>query len=839
MKTKQKKKTKKNTKKEEKLRKSNKDILPIRYYDDHANAFVLEDGSYLEIIEKTADDIDNMMEDEIQMLMIDFAKFLKLYKDDLKIITMNFPTNTLAQQKYWAKKRQETANPIHKKWNSLSISELEKVDKGTRKREYYFMVLSKSLEEHYDHMKQIRILGESVRRISMEKKIQILYKLCNMNSLVTQNEQEEQAWDEAEAQMQEAVSVEAQTEEERIDLPLFSYIQPQGGITFKEPNYIITGDGYTKIVHIYRLPTTLKDFWLSHITQQQDCISMIDISTRDKNEVKRNINKALQEEYSREKNAVDYEEIYDAKKRQHQLEKMYDEVQSMGEVVKMMHFRIFVSGKSLVGVEEKCGEIMKNMEGDDFMPTVMLNEGEREWKSIFQSYTTQMREPFAMKGLSLMTEQIAGGYPFRFSSLDDKDGSLLGFTNCGGAVVYNEFAKTERRKHYNTIAIGDMGSGKSTFLKKRFRSRAERGDFIRCFDISGEFTNLTREFGGKIIKCDGNSGMLNPLEILRSGDDERTNYGRHISKVGVFYRCLVPSATDRNIIELENILRSLYEEYDLVPNGKNRITGLPANRYPTFSDLLSFIKNEIERKSNEAETANDAQKSLIVDEVHQMHDIAKALSTLVGNYGQMFDGHTTIDNIVDEKIVTFDISTIKDMDNIFVAQLFNMVYFCWDNCVANGSLMKEMYETGKVAFEDVVRSLILIDESHRWVNTKYPYILDLVIVIMREARKYFAGIMMASQSFRDYAPQGASSEAVERLKVVFELTQYKFIFKQDSSVLPLIDELFGRMLSPWQREKIPFLGQGETILSISGDRNIYFKVWLSKQYEQRLFAGGA
>ena len=139
-----------------------------------------------------------------------------------------------------------------------------------------------------------------------------------------------------------------------------------------------------------------------------------------------------------------------------------------------------------------------------------------------------------------------------------------------------------------------------------------------------------------------------------------------------------------------------------------------------------------------------------------------------------------------------------------------------------------------------MRFLILIDESHRWVNTKYPYILDRITVIMREARKYFAGIVLASQSFRDYNPgSAAGSAAVDKLKVVFELTQYKFIFKQDSSVLPLIDDLFGRMLSPWQRQKIPYLAKGETILSISGDRNIFFKVWLSKQYEEKLFSGGA
>ena len=626
---------------------------------------------------------------------------------------------------------------------------------------------------------------------------------------------------------------------DRIDLPLFSYIQPQGGITFAAPNYITTGDGYTKIIHIYRLPTRLDDYWLSDITRQKDCITVIDASTRDKREVQKNINRALQEEFSREQHATNYQEIYDSQKRQHQLQLMYDEVKSMGEVVKMMHFWIFVSGKSLVSVEEQCGEIMENLEADEYMPTILLNEGEREWKSLWQSYTRQAAEPFAIKGLSLMTEQIAGGYPFKFSSLEDDSGDLLGFTGCGGCVVYDEFAKTDRRKHYNTLAVGDMGSGKSTFLKKRFRSRAERGDFVRCFDISGEFTQLTREFGGKIIKCDGQHGLLNPLEILRSGDDDGTNYVRHISKVSAFYQCLVPGTTYETLIDLQNILRSLYERFELVPGEGKRITGLPANRYPTFSDFAAYIKGEMDVKTDEAAKADDVRKALLIQEVSQLNSIYKAISSLVRNYGQIFDGHTTIDNIVDEKIVTFDISTIKDLDNIFVAQLFNMTYFCWDNAVANGGYMKAQYESKGLSFEDVVRFLIIIDESHRWINAKFEFILDLIIVILREARKYFVGVTLASQSIRDYAPEGSSSEAIEKLKIIFELTQYKFIFKQDSSVLPLIDKLFGGVLSPWQREKIPYLEQGETILSIAGDRNIFLKVWLSKQYEEQLFAGGA
>ena len=70
----------------------------------------------------------------------------------------------------------------------------------------------------------------------------------------------------------------------------------------------------------------------------------------------------------------------------------------------------------------------------------------------------------------------------------------------------------------------------------------------------------------------------------------------------------------------------------------------------------------------------------------------------------------------------------------------SLMALCMDNMVTNGKVMKEKYESGKISIEDVVDFLIIVDESHRWVNTKFEVILDMVITYMREARKYFGGI---------------------------------------------------------------------------------------------------
>ena len=85
--------------------------------------------------------------------------------------------------------------------------------------------------------------------------------------------------------------------------------------------------------------------------------------------------------------------------------------------------------------------------------------------------------------------------------------------------MFDLFTKTSTRLYYNFLVTGEMGSGKSTLLKKQLKDNAAKGNFVRTFDVSGEFTLLTKTLGGKVIKMDGSNGILNPLEILRAGDN--------------------------------------------------------------------------------------------------------------------------------------------------------------------------------------------------------------------------------------------------------------------------------------------------------------------------------
>lgn len=116
--------------------------------------------------------------------------------------------------------------------------------------------------------------------------------------------------------------------------------------------------------------------------------------------------------------------------------------------------------------------------------------------------------------------------------------------------------------------------------------------------------------------------------------------------------------------------------------------------------------------------------------------------------------------------------------------------------------------------------------------------MRFLIKFSREDRKYFAGLLYASHSIRDFVPDGSSQEMVDEIKVLFELTQYKFIMQQDNNSLDMLRKVFAGQLSESEIAAIPHLPTGDVILSIGAVKNIHFHVEVTDE-ELMLFGGGA
>ena len=619
------------------------------------------------------------------------------------------------------------------------------------------------------------------------------------------------------------------------DEQLLREIAPIGNLKSYE-DHSRTGTGYETCIHVYEFPTMLDDFWLTDVCNFSNSITTIGIETMDQTEVKKNLNKSIEEQGSRKVFAKDYSAYYNAESREKEMQKLFDEISSMGEVIKAILIRIFVAAKTKQALEERAAKIIKSLEdGRQYRAGIFINEQEQEWKSIFYRMRDQQKEAHTIEALPIKSTLLAAGNAYHYSSLEDEGGDFLGETGCGGNVLFNEWLLNDVRVNASAIVMGNQRFGKSTLLKLRIKSRVLRGDYVRVFDVVGEFTDEIRALGGRTL--DMTRYIINLLEIFRSGDDENMNYARHLTKLRTSYRFLAPEADVKEENEFIEAAEELYRKWGLQPDGEKQITGLPADTYPIFSDLLAFINEKID--AFVSKDYREMEKRLIERKLVNLDSIRSNLRRLVNTYGKIFNGHTSVDNMKDVKALSYDISGLKEMDaQIFDMELFNLLSLSWDDAVTNGSIMKRMWEEKKIDLEEVAHTSLFIDESHRTVNATKPFALDLLNIYLREGPKYFCNMWLASHSIRDFVPEGSTSDNIDKLKILFELAQYKFIFRQDRNVIPLLDRVFKNALTPNQRERIPTYMRGQNTLIISGDKTLDFKVYLSKE-DEALFKGGA
>ena len=165
--------------------KSTADLLPFVGTDK--GLFLMQDNSYMDIFRIITKDLISASEFEIELDMLQFEKFYKMYAVDCKIIGINFPTDTKCQQQYYRHKIDSTDNPFFKNILQTKYEELVDVNLYCTDREYYLMIFSESYEKYLEAKSIITVTlknADLAEEISIDKKISILAKLCNKSTSI-------------------------------------------------------------------------------------------------------------------------------------------------------------------------------------------------------------------------------------------------------------------------------------------------------------------------------------------------------------------------------------------------------------------------------------------------------------------------------------------------------------------------------------------------------------------------------------------------------------------------------------------------------------------------------
>lgn len=618
---------------------------------------------------------------------------------------------------------------------------------------------------------------------------------------------------------------------------LLNEIQPQGGVKFEEDK-IIKGDGYEACLYVYAFPTEVDQFWLNSIVNIENTIATIDIATESKELVMKKIDKALEEQNSRYNEAVKHSDKKKAEREYRILELLADEVMEAGEVIKLINIRIFVAAPTRNQLEETLYKIKQGIEaGRNFKVIVLLNEQNYEYQSLFTNYEVQKEYNNKRTWKAIPALSLGAGLPFHHTSINDPYGLFVGTTTTGGSVILDLFHKTDKRLSYSCLLMGKPGSGKSSLVKKLIVNNIICGNYVRTIDVANEFSTLVEFLGGKEVFLDGTGDIINPLHIYPLIADEETGeiledkcFASNLAKLNNLYRTLKPTCSEDEISEFEILLCEFYDEFGI---DRRKSTQYKANEYPILEDFLIYIKRKLYIDGE------SRVRELTPTKVARLESIELLIKKLVSNYGDLFNAHSTIDDITKIKFVSYNCTNLKQLDKrIFTSQLFTTLSSIWGQGLVHGRKEKYDYENGNKGEDEINKFLLILDEAHNFININNMDSVDIVETAIRELRKFFGGVILANHNISDYVPENAKNEqALEKIKKIFSMTQYKFIFQQDTADKNLLKSVFKGTLSESEIDIIPKLGLGQCILSITGQSNVTMKVELSEE-ERVLFKGG-
>lgn len=164
------------------------ECIPHAFYDKEVDAYQLVDGTYLDLFQMKPKDLMEVGEEEEKYDILRMEKFYCTFGEDVKLIALNFPSDTSKQLAFFEHKLKEIRNPLHKEWLEVKKAELEWLQEHKTSREYYMMHFSTSreaLEKSRTTLQALLTGGEAlIEKLPSEKKHLICRKLNNKNSII-------------------------------------------------------------------------------------------------------------------------------------------------------------------------------------------------------------------------------------------------------------------------------------------------------------------------------------------------------------------------------------------------------------------------------------------------------------------------------------------------------------------------------------------------------------------------------------------------------------------------------------------------------------------------------
>ena len=616
------------------------------------------------------------------------------------------------------------------------------------------------------------------------------------------------------------------------DLAFLSQIQPQGNIDFaRNDRYWTSGDGYHTVLHFYEYPSEdLDRFWLSDLMLIPGTQAFLSIYRENSKVIRQEITDSIEEKSTRitgnsklTDNQKELDEIKD-------LQELNREITKKNISILGMYVRIFVPASTKEGLFRRVEDIKDKT--SNFKSTILSGELDFEYHAPFIPAQYQIDLPNRRRGIPVKPHDLAGGYFFNHTKLEDQRGVYMGWTPTRGAVNFNFLERDERRTRSFMIISGNPKMGQRSFLLKHTDGLYAKGNFIRNFDANGTFLDQTRKQHGLILDLSGEANRINIFQVFPTVTneegtevDKKKSYNLHIEKLKNIFKLLNDEATGDDLTSLGQILNEFYIEEGLWARNptlnpeKLKATELVAEEYPILSDFVMYVEDYQDKLQSKKHTNKI--------ELSSVNRIYNTFNELLTTNADMFEGTTEFQDISREQVVTFDLSGLKAMPNLLNAQIFSVLSLVSADIVNHGKRCKQYLKASPEKSEmDMPHYIVNISEAQTLINPKYESSVKLLADIIDSMGENFAGVVLSVNSLRGILFESGSATFkdpyVTAVQRIFGLMQYRVFAQTDDTSVPLLANALSGSMNQSELETLPRLTKGQLFMNISSVGNIVF-----------------
>jgi type IV secretory pathway VirB4 component len=528
----------------------------------------------------------------------------------------------------------------------------------------------------------------------------------------------------------------------------------------------IVGGTNTHVLRVINYPTTVSNAWGYRIFDIPDTKVVMKMKPMDKFKAVRRIDRAIDELRGQRDTTGKTSRLIELEEHIDTLTNLLILMQNDSETMFEVNLYITVYDRIKEG-ETAAGR----MSAKKRVKRILNEEGFRTEDMLLKQFDAFVAsgvsafDPMHKESRGIHSTSAAAVFPFINCNLHDPRGILVG-DNGSAPVLIDFFKRDNNHVNSNMVIIGKSGSGKSFATKTILANLAAEDSKVFILDPENEYAGIARKMGGKVIDVgSAKTGRLNPFHIVPSVDEEEaaesedgmedsgfSSYSSHLQFLEEFFRQIIPDINSDAMEMLNTSITRTYENRGI--DNLTDLTQLSPEDFPTFDDLYDTILTSFQSSSSEF-----GKNNLRILLTH----ISKFAGE--GRNARLWNGEATINT--SENFVVFNFQSLLSNRNNTVANAQMLLVLKWlDNEIIKNRDYNMKYKAER-------KIIVVVDEAHVFIDTKFPVALDFMFQMAKRIRKYNGMQVVITQNIKDFV---GSEEIARKSTAIINASQYSFIF---------------------------------------------------------------